>query len=158
MTVAKAARELATVRDDEEAGRDGRADGETSPMMPHLIHNPADLDRLYPSLEAPSDECLDDMVEPSADGVYQRGLAIAAEMRAQTAVQGRRRRPEAGTGGDVDQHQEASGGSGGVQNGGSGGVQQAAAAAAAAAGPEPRQPSWRTLCSSQGPRRSEKTS
>jgi hypothetical protein len=107
------------------------------------------LDRLYLSLEAPSDEGLDDMVEPSADGVYQRGLAIAAEIRAQTAVQGRRRRPEVGTGGEDGQHREDSSG-----------VQQAAAAAAAAAeaGTNPRQRSWRTLCSSQGPRRSEKTS
>jgi hypothetical protein len=152
MTMAKAAQELAEVRDEEEAGPDGQADGETSPIMPHLTHSPTDLDRLYPSLEAPSDEGLDDMVEPSADGVYQRGLAIAAEIQAQTAVQGRRRRPEAGTGGEDGQHRENSSG-----------AQQAAAAAAAPAaaaeaGTNPQRRSWRTLCSSQGPRRSDKTS
>ena len=112
MTMARAARELATVRDGEEAGQDVQAKGETSPIMPHLMCSPADLDRLYPSLEAPSDDCLDDMVETSADGVYQRGLTIAAEIRAQTAAQGRKRKPEVETGGDVERQQEASSGGG----------------------------------------------
>ena len=144
--------------------------------MPHLTCSPADLDRLYPSLEAPSDECLDDMVDTSADGVYQRGLTIAAEIRAQTAAQGRKRRPEVETGGDVERQQEASSG-GGKQREEEAKLKQALALLQAARARGRRRepcderasdnrslasletaPLMRTLCSPQGPRRSVKGS
>ena len=63
------------------------------PIMPHLTYPSLELDRLYPSIETPDDDQLDDLVDDSADFVYQKGLKITAEIRAETTSQGRRRRP-----------------------------------------------------------------
>ena len=107
VTMANAANELARVEDGrlapgehpiqgipvDEASGEHRA--ETSPVMPHLVHDDDELEELYPRLEAPEDEHLDDLIDDSQDHVYGRGLAIAAEIQAQTAAQGRKRRPEA---------------------------------------------------------------
>ena len=71
ITMASAAQELATIRDGEELSQDVQAKRETSPIMPHLMCSPAELDRLHPSLEAPNDERLDDMADSSGDGVYR---------------------------------------------------------------------------------------
>jgi hypothetical protein len=62
-------------------------------VMPHLSVDKADLDRLYPSLEAPESDRHDDLHNDARDGVYQHGLQIAEEIRAQSESQGRRRRP-----------------------------------------------------------------
>ena len=66
---------------------------ERMPVMPHLSVDKADLDRLYPSLEAPESDRHNDIHDDVRDGVYQHGLQIAEEIRAQSESQGRRRRP-----------------------------------------------------------------
>ncbi len=70
---------------------------ETSPLMPHLTYSDVELDRLYPRLEAPEDEQLDDLQEDADDHVYQHGLGVAAAIRTETEMQGRKRRPETET-------------------------------------------------------------
>ena len=52
-----------------------------------------ELDRLHPSLVPPDDEQLDDLVNDERDGVYQKGLQMAEEIRSETSLQGRMRRP-----------------------------------------------------------------
>ena len=61
--------------------------------MPHLECTPEELERMYPPIEAPPDDQLDDLQDDNRDGVYQRGLQVAEEIRQQTSKQGRRRRP-----------------------------------------------------------------
>ena len=64
-----------------------------APIMPHLAVNGEDLNRLYPPLQAPQGEEHDDLGDDGGDCVYQYGLQIAEEIRAQSVAQGRRRRP-----------------------------------------------------------------
>ncbi len=90
-TMAEADRDLSEVC--EEAARDGGQEEETSPTMPHLTCTDDELDEQYPPLAAPEDDNLDDLHDDSGDGVYQHGLAIAADIRVQTAAEGRKRRP-----------------------------------------------------------------
>ena len=66
---------------------------ETSPCMPHLVYSAAELDTRYPPLVAPPDEGLADVADDRRGGVYQHGLKLAGEIRAQVTTQGRRRRP-----------------------------------------------------------------
>ena len=66
---------------------------ETSLCMPHLMYSAAELDTRYPPLEAPPDDGLADVADDRRDGVYQHGLKLASEIRAQVATQGRKRRP-----------------------------------------------------------------
>ena len=66
---------------------------ETSPCMPHLMYSASELDKRYPPLVAPPDEGLADVADGRTDGVYQHGLKLAGEIRAQATSQGRRRRP-----------------------------------------------------------------
>ena len=61
--------------------------------MPHLTYSADELDTRYPPLVAPEDEGLVDATDDGRDGVYQYGLGLASEIRAQVAAQGRRRRP-----------------------------------------------------------------
>ncbi len=61
--------------------------------MPHIECSPSELERLYPPIQAPPENQLDDLHDDSRDGVYQHGLEIAEEIRQQTSEQGRRRRP-----------------------------------------------------------------
>ena len=68
---------------------------ETSPTMPHLDYTPEELDQIHPSIEAPSEEELLDFSDDRTDGVFQKGLRIAAEISRESRAQGRRRRPEA---------------------------------------------------------------
>ena len=77
--------------------------------MPHLVHDCTTLDRLYPSLQAPDDESLDDWQCDSNDAVLRHGMRLAEHIREETTLQGRRRRPDTearhdggGTGGDDD--------------------------------------------------------
>ena len=71
------------------------AQEETSPVpcMPHLMYSAAELDTRYPRLVAPPDEGLADVADDRKDGVFQHGLKLAREIRAQVSAQGRRRRP-----------------------------------------------------------------
>lgn len=81
--------------------------------MPHLLHSAIELNQLYPAIEAPPDEPLDDLQQDAQDGVYQHGLRIAEHIRQQTEAEGRRRHP--GAGGGVGETDQTSGGHGGEQ-------------------------------------------
>jgi len=65
------------------------------PCMPHLAYPAHELDARYPPLSAPPDEGLVDVVDDKRDAVYQHGLGIAEDIRAEVAAQGRKRRPDA---------------------------------------------------------------
>jgi len=67
---------------------------ETSPIMPHLMHSPSELEVLYPKLEAPEDDKLDDAEDDARDVVYQAGLRMATQIRSENQKQGRKRRPD----------------------------------------------------------------
>ena len=89
-TMATAGGEISGIEDPRPAEEHGSG---PPPIMPHLTYPSLELDRLYPSIETPDDDQLDDLVDDSADFVYQKGLKITAEIRAETTSQGRRRRP-----------------------------------------------------------------
>jgi hypothetical protein len=61
--------------------------------MPHVELTQEELDQRYPSLVPPADELLDDLRNDLHDSVYQKGLVIADEIRSETSLQGRLRRP-----------------------------------------------------------------
>ena len=61
--------------------------------MPHLDLTQEEMDRLHPSLIPPCDERLDDLANDSNDVVYQKGLELAEQIRSETSLQGRMRRP-----------------------------------------------------------------
>ena len=82
---------------------------ETSPSMPHLDYTPEELDRIHPSIEAPSEEELLDFSDDRSDSVFQKGLRIASEISKESRAQGRRRRPEA----EASQEGTEAGGKGG---------------------------------------------
>jgi hypothetical protein len=63
-----------------------------SPTMPHLDLSAENLDILYPPLEAPADDRLEDLVDDKDDSVFQAGLKIAENIRSDMHVRGRRRR------------------------------------------------------------------
>ena len=73
--------------------QDGGAAIAKPPSMPHLDYSGIDFDRPLPNTRPPEDDKLDDLVDDRADVVYQTGLRISDEIRAETAAQGRRRRP-----------------------------------------------------------------
>ena len=66
---------------------------ETPLCMPHLMYSAAELDTRCPPLVALPGEGLADVADDRRDGVYQHGLKLAGEIRAQVATQGRKRRP-----------------------------------------------------------------
>ena len=49
-------------------------------IMPHLQYSQDDLDKFFPSIEAPSEEELVDMQDDRQDVIYQEGLRIAARI------------------------------------------------------------------------------
>ena len=61
--------------------------------MPHLDLTREQLDIPHRSLIAPDDEQLDDLANDLHDVVYQKGLAVADEIRSETSLQGHVRRP-----------------------------------------------------------------
>ncbi len=68
-------------------------DGSGAPYMPHVALTQEELERLHPSLVPPEDEQLDDLANDANDVVYQKGLQLAEEIRDETSLQGRMRRP-----------------------------------------------------------------
>ena len=68
--------------------------GETSPIMPHLSYSKTHLDELFPSLEAPPGDGLEDLVQDEHDSILQHGKGIANAIQAETDADGRRRRPK----------------------------------------------------------------
>ena len=67
--------------------------GSGAPYMPHVALTQAELERLHPSPVLPDDEQLDDLANDANDAVYQKGLQLADEVRDETSLQGRMRRP-----------------------------------------------------------------
>jgi hypothetical protein len=66
--------------------------GSGSPIMPHLSLDSQSLDASYPSLVAPVDDWLEDVVDDSEDGILKAGERIASEIREAMQTRGRRRR------------------------------------------------------------------
>ena len=64
------------------------------PVMPHLVHDTDQLDKMYPPIKAPTDNQLDDMENDNHDKVLQKGLQIADGIRDALATTGRTRRRE----------------------------------------------------------------
>ena len=100
MTMAQADCELANVEEGQVEGYGNGADenhttchGSAAPVMPHVTLAQEELDRLHPSIVAPEDENLDDPSNDLHDAVYQKGLVVAEEIRSETSLQGRLRRP-----------------------------------------------------------------
>ena len=72
----------------------GALDGlERQPVMPHNDLSEHDLDLAYPSIVAPEDDHLDDIVNDNEDHVLQAGLREVEKIRQTMRTQGRRRRP-----------------------------------------------------------------
>ena len=61
--------------------------------MPHLTCSATMLDQLFPSVEAPDDEQLDDLNADETDGTLRYGMRIAEKIVEENALNGRRRRP-----------------------------------------------------------------
>ena len=61
--------------------------------MPHVDLTREQLDILHPSLSPPDEEQLDDLADDLRDAVCQKGLTLADEIRSETSLQGRVRRP-----------------------------------------------------------------
>jgi hypothetical protein len=76
--------------------------------MPHLDLTQEEMDRQHPSLIPPDDERLDDLADDAADVVYQKGLVLAEEIRSETSLQGRMRRPIIATLQKQQQHDKSS--------------------------------------------------
>ncbi len=66
---------------------------EASPIMPHMRYSAEQLDKLFPALEAPPEEGLEDLNKDDQDGVFQHGMKIAQAIQAEADADGRRRRP-----------------------------------------------------------------
>ena len=100
MTMAQAGDELDNVEDGRAEGHgSGACDqhttchGSGAPFMPHTDLTREELEERHPSLLAPEDEQLYDLGDDLQDAVYQKGLALADEIRNETSLQGRVRRP-----------------------------------------------------------------
>ena len=64
---------------------------ETYPILPHLEFSEEELEIRHPSLKAPAEERLEDVLRDCDDVVYNHGLAIAREIQEEVAELGRRR-------------------------------------------------------------------
>ena len=64
---------------------------ETYPILPHLEFSEEELEIRHPSLKAPAEERLEDVLRDGDDVVYNHGLAIAQEIQEEVAELGRRR-------------------------------------------------------------------
>ncbi len=80
------------------AGEDlGAIQSEEEPEMPHLLYDAEKLNVLYPKLEVPDEDLLDDgheRVRDQGDHVLAHGLAIAAKIQADMREVGRIRHPQ----------------------------------------------------------------
>ena len=84
----------AQLNDVGEYGESSVSASSSSPTMPHLEHSDSELDKLYPSVQTPSEEELVDVADDRQDVVFQSGLRIAEAISLESQTQGRRRRPE----------------------------------------------------------------
>ena len=51
------------------------------PVMPHLSYSEHELDQKHPKIQAPDDLQMDDPTDDAQEAVYQKGLAIAREIK-----------------------------------------------------------------------------
>ncbi len=89
-TMAQADSVLSTTDHDAAVGYDSSGPEAT---MPHLIYSEDELNKLYPTLDVPEEENLDDVNNDEQDMVFRHGLRVAAQIQRETELQGRRRRP-----------------------------------------------------------------
>ena len=61
------------------------------PKMPHIELDHDSLDKAYPSLQAPDELELDDLVPLERDGLYNAGMAVVQEILNEMAISGRTR-------------------------------------------------------------------
>ena len=61
--------------------------------MPHRVWSGLELDRRFPSITAPEDDGLCDLMDDRADAVYQKGVQLSKQIQAETLQHGRRRHP-----------------------------------------------------------------
>ena len=90
MTLADAADELADI------GPVMEDDDEPRILMPHLLHKGSELDTLFPSMQAPEDEHLEDPVRDADDRVLQKGMEIAKGIEERMKAFGRKRHEDDG--------------------------------------------------------------
>ena len=65
--------------------------------MPHLLYDSEDLDALYPKLEMPDEDLLDDeheRIQDRADSTFMHGLKVAAKIQTDMREVGRIRHPQ----------------------------------------------------------------
>ncbi len=67
---------------------------EPAPIMPHMLHNEAELKRRYPPLEVPAAVDAEDPLNDDADVLVQAGDVVVKDLLKAIATQGRRRRLE----------------------------------------------------------------
>lgn len=59
--------------------------------MSHISLGPCDLECMCPPIPAREDDELDDLADDKGDTVYQKGLAIAGDIRQEMRAHGRRK-------------------------------------------------------------------
>ena len=65
---------------------------EVAPWIPHLALSDEDIDRRFPSLVAPDDEGLDDIIRDEDDAMLQHGIKMANDISENMLKYGRTRR------------------------------------------------------------------
>ncbi len=75
------------------SGPSGDADisGSGAPTMHHLSLTPRELHKRHPSMRAPADDRMEDVLKDEDDTVFKHGMQIAAEIRAAMRANGRTR-------------------------------------------------------------------
>ncbi len=75
----------------------GGDDGEPAPVMPHVALSESQLNQLYPRIEAPAEDQLEDLMDDRADQLMDKGLQVAQEIREKARYEGRRRHAAVGS-------------------------------------------------------------
>ncbi len=86
----------------------GNDDGEPAPIMPHVTLSESQLNRLYPRIEAPVEDQLEDLKDDQEDRLLHKGLQVAQEISERARSEGRRRH-EKDAKDAIDKHARASG-------------------------------------------------
>ena len=86
----------------------GNDDGEPAPIMPHVTLSESQLNRLYPRIEAPVEDQLEDLKDDQEDRLLHKGLQVAQEISERARSEGRRRH-EKDVKDAIDKHARASG-------------------------------------------------
>ena len=77
-----------------EGGPEGQEEmvEEVAPWLPHLVLSEEDINRRFPSLIAPDDEGLDDLIRDADDQMLQHGIKVANDISDNMLKHGRTRR------------------------------------------------------------------